>query len=346
MLRVLLATCVAWLVVVLCCSFPSSIAALSVPQAISSNMVLQRGPQQARVWGVAAPGSVVSLMLDSAQYKTFASSTSGEWTFDFPAQPASVDRTLSITGDGTTLKFSSVAFGDVFICSGQSNMEMAVSDTFTANESITDAGNYPHLHLFGIQKKASTTPLNDTINRWTDGAQWVVSAPKYVGGGSFNYFSAVCFYFGRSLYKALNTGAGDADVIPIGLVDTVWGGTRVEAWTTQDGLDQCGPVQSTADYYQSLAPTDSVYRHGRYQKKAVAPRGIADLNPSWAPAVGADPDPNSPMVLYNGMIAPIINMRVVGATWYQGTPSRTVPYALTYSPSPTCPHPAPCPVLV
>lgn len=281
-------------------------SALTLPQAISSNMVLQRAPQQARVWGSAAANSIVTLTLDSAQFKTFADST-GAWTFDFPAQPASLDHTMSITGDGQTIKLGNIAFGDVYICSGQSNMEFSVGQSYTANETIADSINYPNMRLFGIQKKASLVELNDTTNRWTDGQQWVVSQPQYVGGPDFDYFSAACFYFGRTLYKAINSG--DA-VIPIGLIDTVWGGTRVEAWTDQAGLDVCGPVTSTEEYYQSLGvSSNSVFRHARYQHRQPLSRRTA---------VSADPDPNTVKVLFNGMIAPILNMRVAGATWYQG----------------------------
>ena len=307
---------VACLGLMLLSSSPSS--ALMLPQAISSNMVLQRGPQQAQVWGTAAAGSVVVLQLDSAQYKTFADAD-GNWIYAFPAQQASTDRTLTITGDGQTIKLANIAFGDVYVCSGQSNMEMAVSDSFDANSSIPDSINYPNLRLFGIEKKASLTQLNDTMNRWGDGQQWVVSQPEYVGGPSFSYFSATCFYFGRALYKALNSGD---DVVPIGLIDTCWGGTRIEAWTTQAGLDTCGPVQSTVEYYDSLSlpqarsPARSSNRHDRLSAGKQY-RSMRDINPAWA-APNADPDPQTPSVLYNGMIAPIQNMRVAGATWYQG----------------------------
>ena len=300
---------------------PSPTLSLTLPQAISSNMVLQRSPQRARLWGVASPSSIVNVTLDSSPtaYRAFADSD-GNWTIDLPATPASIDHTLTITGDGQTVKLTNIAFGDVYICSGQSNMEFAVSDSFTANESIADSINYPLLRLFGIQKKASLTELNDTTNRWTDGQQWVVSQPKYVGGPSFDYFSAACFYFGRTLYKAINSGA---DKIPIGLIDTVWGGTRVEAWTTQEGLDSCGPVQSTAEYYASLTPASPSpspsSRHSRYPRAAPTPRTMADVHPTFAPtSPSADPDPNTVKVLYNGMIAPIKQMRVAGATWYQG----------------------------
>ena len=271
-----------------------SISSLTVPIAISSNMVLQRGPQQAQVWGTAAAGSVVVLQLDSAQYKTFADAD-GNWIYAFPAQQASTDRTLTITGDGQTIKLGNIAFGDVYLCSGQSNMGFTVGMSFTANETIADSINYPQLRFISIAQNASLTPLEDAATGWNDGERWVVSQPKYVGGPDWNYMSATCFYYGRALYKLVNPAG--SSVVPIGLVNSNWGGTRVEAWTTPQGLAACGPVQSVSSF-QSSTP--------------------AVLRSSALPIVKDQPDPQTPSVLFNGMIHPFINMRLSGAIWYQG----------------------------
>jgi hypothetical protein len=96
--------------------------------------------------------------------------------------------------------------------------------SFTGNESVADSGNYPHLRLLSIANTASLAPLNDTQPAWTDGQAWVVSQPRYVGGCSWCFFSAVCYYYGRSLYRALNA---DGAVLPIGLISSTWGGTVV-----------------------------------------------------------------------------------------------------------------------
>ena len=306
------------------------ITSLYLPQAISSNMVLQRAPKSARVWGWAAAGSTVAISLDTDGYKVTVL-PDGSWTVDFPPQQASVNRSITITGDGETVTLSNIAFGDVYICSGQSNMEFSVNDSFDGPEAVADSINYPNLRLFSVAEKASLLPLNDTINRWRDGEQWVVSQPMYVGGPSFNYFSATCYFFGRSVYRAVNTGN---DVVPIGLIDTCWGGTRIEAWTTQTGLDLCGPVDGVQEYYDNTA--DSVAtrptKRGRSVQQEVAgmlsPHSLAQkrlniqLQRSMlvdeVAAVNADPNPQTASVLYNGMIAPLKQMRVAGATWYQG----------------------------
>ena len=303
-----------------------SVSALHLPQAISSNMVLQRAPQSARIWGWAAAGSTVAVTVDSAAYKVTVK-PDGSWTVEFPPHPASVNNTITITGDGQTTTLANVAFGDVYICSGQSNMEFSVGDSFEAATAVPDSINYPNLRLFSIAEKASLTPLNDTINRWGDGEKWVVSQPKYVGGPSFNYFSATCYYFGRAVYRGVNTGSA---VVPIGLIDTCWGGTRIEAWTTPTGLALCGPVDGVAKYYEDTVPSVATrpVKRGESMQEEVAdvmsPHSLSQqtislsLKRAAVQEVNDDPNPQTPSVLYNGMIAPIKEMAVAGATWYQG----------------------------
>ena len=305
--------------VLLVCVAP--LTALIIPQAISSNMVLQRAPQSARLWGWAAAGSTVAVTLDSLAYKIIAL-PDGSWTVDFPPQSASVNRSITITGDGQTVSLANIAFGDVYLCSGQSNMEFSVTDSFDAATAIPDSVNYPNMRLFGVQKKASLTPMNDTQNRWTDGQQWVVPQPTYVGGPSFDYFSAACYYFGRAVYRAVNVGSA---VVPIGLVDTCWGGTRIEAWTTPTGLALCGPVDGVEKYYADTVPSAATRpsKRSRPTQHSVEQSMASGLlkrtsGVQQVDGVTADPDPQTASVLFNGMIAPIAQMRVAGATWYQG----------------------------
>ena len=294
------AAAAAWLLAVLLLGLSPPSTALTLPQSISSHMVLQRGPQQAQLWGTATPSSTVSVQLDSDPPRLAIADADGAWKLSLPAHPASINHSLSITGDGSTRQLSNVAFGDVYLCGGQSNMEFVLNDGYpdVARADIADSANYPHLRLFGVAKKSSNTLLNDTINRWTDGAQWVVSQPKYVNGSLFDYFSAVCFYYGRALYKAVNTGGA---VMPIGLIDDCWWGIRAEAWITPEGLKVCGPVTPV------IPPAFSTFAFSSVSAIAAAASSLA---------LSADPDPQTPSVLYNSMIHPLINMRLQGI----GTP--------------------------
>jgi len=286
-------------------------------------MVLQRAPQSATIWGTSAPGAVISAALDSMVYKVFADMT-GNWTVTFEPQDASIGRTITLMEGNQKLTLTNIAFGDVFVCSGQSNMEFSVGDSFDNATAIPDSINYPNLRLFTIAKHSSLIPLVNTTNRWTDGSRWVVSAPQYVGGPSFNYFSATCYYFGRELYKAVNVNGA---TIPIGLIDTCYGGTRIEAWTTPQYLAQCGAVQSVEEFTEAAKSlpveatmtgysSSSNVRHSLLRKSNTNINKLANIK--YSSSVITDPDPQTPSVLFNGMIAPILNMKVRGATWYQG----------------------------
>ena len=295
-----------------------AVSALVLPQSISSNMVLQRGPQSARVWGWSAAGSTVSVTLDSTAYKVLAQAD-GSWTVDFPPQSASINRSLTIVGDGQTVQLTNIAFGDVYICSGQSNMEFTVNDSFDAATAIPDSNNYPNLRLFTVATKASLVPLNDTQNRFS-GQQWAVSQPQYVSDSStWYYFSATCFYFGRAVYRAVNVGGA---VVPIGLIESCVGGTRIEAWTPEAGLEQCGPVQSVAEYNAAMVDSAAMAPLRRAQSAAAqkSTNAFSKRSSSLGSSeeVKADPDPQTPSVLFNGMIAPLAQMRICGVTWYQG----------------------------
>ena len=239
------------LVVLLALAVPCQ--SLWIPQVISSHMVLQRSPLRAQLWGQAAPQGLVVVIVDQSLFEVLVDAT-GWWRLELPAQPASVNHTLTIRGDNQSLALTDIAFGDVYLCSGQSNMEMTLGDAFTANESIADAVNYPLLRLLTVDRAPSLEPLNDTNSRWgTSG--WQVSSAQYVNGSTWTYFSAVCFFFGRSLYQAL---VSTSTVVPIGLIDSSYGGTRIEAWTSQAGLEPCGPVGPVQVDVSHSSPTPSL----------------------------------------------------------------------------------------
>jgi len=304
------------LLVALCALFSVAQADIILPKAISSNMVLQRAPQSASIWGrTTRAGDIVTAMLDNVRYRVFSNSTDGSWIINFDPQPASIKRTIKLGDADEQVILSNIAFGDVYICSGQSNMEFTVVGSFDNETAIPDSANYPNLRLFSIAEWSSLTPVNDTINRFSDNSSWVVSGPEYVGGPQWDFFSATCYYFARELYKAVNIKGSS---VPIGVMETCWGGTRIEAWTTQEGLDKCGPVEPAEEFMRSMAhmpeaiATDTLSAHTRLITNRRHARRSA------MSTVDKNPDPQTPSVLYNGMIAPITNMKVRGAIWYQG----------------------------
>ena len=274
-------------------------AALTFPNIMDDNMVLQRAPQSAHVWGTSSPNSVVTLHLSPNLTLHTYSSSDGSFTFTLPPHPASTapHHTLTVSDDSSNVTFTSVAFGDVFLCSGQSNMELGLNEAFHADETIAESGQYPDLRLFTINKTVSTVPLNDSLSRFPAslGSSWLPSSPLSTNGSYhdevftfYGYFSAVCYYSGRELYTRLGGN------VPIGLIETCWSGTRIEVWMSPEALAKC-PAEEEKE--EELVEEVAV-------EKAVK--------------VGAIPVPQGASVLWNGMWSAIVPFAITGVLWYQG----------------------------
>ncbi len=197
------------------------------PHALfSDGMVLQQG-MKCPIWGMAEPGEQVSVSYDIS--KNFARAAAaaavtaddkGKWkvTLQFSPELAGGPYTLTIKGKNTiTLK--DVYVGEVWVCSGQSNMEMRLSDCYNPAETIKNANN-PKIRLFTVPKHPSDRP----VHGFKGDPKWVECNADTVPS-----FSGVAYYFGRDLQKARN--------VPIGLIHTSWGGTRAEAWTSRPVLE-------------------------------------------------------------------------------------------------------------
>jgi sialate O-acetylesterase len=200
-------------------------------------MVLQRAPQRANIWGWAkTPGAVVTVTINQKSYNTTSALSTGAWNILLDPTPAGGPYTLeasSTSGDSAAL--SNILFGDVYVCSGQSNMQFTVHSAFNASTEIIDANNYPNIRLFSVgQGTSSIQPLSEfsTISQL-----WSIASASTVGVGDWSEFSAVCWFFGRDLYDNLR--------IPIGLFSDNWGGTIVQAWSSPDALKVCPTTADT-----------------------------------------------------------------------------------------------------
>jgi sialate O-acetylesterase len=204
-------------------------------------MVLQRAPQRAVVWGFGDPEKLTTLQMHDKIYilisRAEPANHLGEsiWSvtldpvFDQGPFDIHVTQTLA-NGTLVTIILYDVLFGDVWICSGQSNMQMAVSDIFNATDEINNAGNYPKIRVFTAALKPSDTPIEELLGIIEN---WSVASAQSIGGPSFTYMSAVCWLYGRMIHVALNGR-------PIGLVATSWGGTAIELWMPPPALHDCG----------------------------------------------------------------------------------------------------------
>src|SRR3989454_5679894 len=207
-------------------------AEVRVPSIIGDNMVVQQD-RKARVWGTAKPGESVTVTFAGRTERTIGDGQ-GHWQIFLGPLKAGGPFVLTITGSNT-LTFKNVLVGDIWICSGQSNMEFPLVNATGGAEAMAQA-NYPEIHLFTVQKNTAASPLDDVKGHW------VVTTPEQVG-----QFSAVGYFFGRELYQRLK--------IPLGLIHTSWGGTPAEAWTSHDALASVPELKPILDRYQRSLET-------------------------------------------------------------------------------------------
>lgn len=196
-------------------ALPHASAAVTLPAIVGDNMVLQRD-MWLRVWGWAAPDENVSVSFAGQMVSTRAHA-SGNWSVRLRPIPAGGPFDMTIAGSNTIV-LHNILIGEVWVCSGQSNMEFGM---WSLADSVKDkeiaAAKWPMIRLFTVAKDNAPIPRIDCKGSWTP------CTPQAVPG-----FSAVAYYFGRELYQKLG--------VPIGLIHTSWGGTAAEAWTDHDTL--------------------------------------------------------------------------------------------------------------
>ena len=203
-------------------------------------MVLQRAPQRAVVWGFGNSSTLTTLRMNDTFYTILSeaqpANVQNESIWSVTVDPVCDEGPFDIhvsqplpNGTLVTITLHDVLFGDVWLCSGQSNMEMAVIDIFNATEEINNAGSYPKIRVFTAFFKASSFPVEELLGVLQN---WSIASPKSIGGPSFMYMSAVCWLYGRMIQQALGGR-------PIGLIATSWGGTAIEVWMSPKSLQNC-----------------------------------------------------------------------------------------------------------
>ena len=280
-----------------------ALADVRVAAVISDNMVLQRG-QKVSIWGWAEPGEevMISVSWHSMRWAVTANSN-GEWMFKINPPRVGGPYNMTITGKNT-INVSNIMVGEVWVCSGQSNMQWSVKQSANAEQEISVA-NYPNIRLFTVARKVATVLQSDCVGSWTSCSPQTIPA-----------FSAVTYYFGRELHKELD--------VPIGLIHTSWGGTPAEAWTRRKVLEKVAdatPIlaryddavakypQAKKEFEQKVIEWKEAVEKARAEGKKIPRRPRAPLGPEH---------PHSPGGLYNAMIAPLIPYGIRGAIWYQG----------------------------
>lgn len=253
----------AWILGVVCClgSTAAARADVKLPRVFSDHMVLQQKAEVA-IWGTADPGEEIAIALGEAK-STAKAGADGKWTAKLATPAAGGPFELLVKGKNE-IKVSDVLVGEVWVASGQSNMEWTVAISANPQQESAEA-NYPQIRMLNVAKAVAEQPASDI-----QGA-WAVCSPQTAPG-----FSAVGYYFARHLHKELK--------VPVGIINSSWGGTICEAWTSREAL------AADPDF-----------------------KPILDRAAKFQPG-----NPNQAAALYNGMLAPVIPFGIRGAIWYQG----------------------------
>lgn len=274
---------------------------------IDNYMVLQKEPSGAVIWGFGTAGATVTVTLCQGQETimkkvTSVKGPSNTWMVVLdpmkPGGPFEVMAQQTLETTNLTLRVHDVLFGDVWLCSGQSNMQMTVLQIFNASKELSDTAAYQSVRIFSVSLTQAEEELADL-----DGVDlsWSKPTAGNLGHGNFTYMSAVCWLFGRYLYDTLQ--------YPIGLVSSSWGGTPIEVWSSRRALKACG-VPNTRDE-RVLQPEIKPMRNGCESEESSCPfRRFVPCDPVAGPATHS--------VLWNAMIHPLQNMTLKGVVWYQG----------------------------
>jgi sialate O-acetylesterase len=293
-------------------ALPSARAEVRLPKVFASHMVLQQ-EMPLVIWGWAQPNETVTVTLASATAQAQANDR-GEWKVILPAMKAGGPLTLTVTGS-STVEFDDVMIGEVWLCSGQSNMELGIGMARDGQKEIAEA-DHPGLRLLMVARKWDAAPQTNI-----DG-EWKVCSPKTVAEGGWNGFSAAAYYFGRELNQKLG--------VAIGLIDASWGGTRIEPWTPPEGFAATPALRQEYRQLQMSDPSTPQHRQRLQQlldetqdwlasaHQALADRAVVPPMPVYPNELRPPHDVQDATALYNGMIHPLRPYALRGAIWYQG----------------------------
>ena len=293
-------------------NLPSAMAEVRLPKVFSSHMVLQRD-MPLQVWGWAQPNETVTVSLASATAQAQANDR-GEWKVVLPAMKAGGPFILKVTGS-SSVEFDDVMIGEVWLCSGQSNMEMGIGMARDAQKEITGA-DVPGLRLLLVARKWDPLPQTNIEG------EWKLCSPKTVAEGGWSGFSAAAYYFGRELHQKLG--------VTIGLIESSWGGTRIESWTPPEGFAATPSLRNEYEQVQLADPVTPRHRQRMEEtldqtehwlaatRQALADHAVAPPMPVFPKELLPPHDLQNATALYNGCIHPLVPFAFRGAIWYQG----------------------------
>ena len=220
---------------------------MRLSNTLGDGMVLQQAPAAATIWGSGAPGLLVETTFKGSTFKSIADAQ-GVWRTALPPTVASSEaHTIFFNSSQGSARLSDVLFGEVFLCSGQSNMaytphSMAGMDNASAEIAAADAPRYRDIRLFTVgQGTRSKTILRNLTTVYRG---WTPASSRVLGGAAWKEFSAICWLFGRRLHDELG--------VPIGLISSNWGATSIQVWMNSVANEQCRQGNWSGDRYNAM----------------------------------------------------------------------------------------------
>jgi sialate O-acetylesterase len=278
-----------------------ALAEVKLPALIAEHMVVQRD-LPVHIWGTSEPGESVSVTF-RGETRSASPDQFGRWSVYLSAGAAGGPFELTIKASNT-IALNDVLVGDVWVASGQSNMEMSMHGVANAKAEIA-AANYPQIRLFRALNRVADHPLEDVAAH-----TWVATTPETIDD-----FSAAAYFFGRQLHQKYG--------VPVGLIESNWGGTPAEAWTSMTSLGADASLMPVFAEWGKLMQDQSTTLLERAKQlqeweQAVAKAKQEGKPEPWRPWYPNQDNCWQPAGLFNAMIAPLTRFPIRGAIWYQG----------------------------
>jgi sialate O-acetylesterase len=297
-------------------------ADVTLAPLFTDHAVLQRD-KPVPVWGRAAPGEDVTVSFRDQTVKATAD-PDGRWIVRLQTLKPGAPAPLTVSGRNT-IKLEDIVVGEVWVCSGQSNMEFRVwgppGDVYRVNNADAEvaAANHPLIRHFKVEQAVAAGPAESARGTWE------VCSPATAG-----HFTAVGYFFAREVSQKLG--------VPVGLINSTWGGTAVESWMSDAAL-KCDPAFAVVDKRWSEALVDWPAKVAAYKgavaaqeadeaaARAAGPDKLAEFlkNKPWLPPPPSPESPDAPRSLFNGMIHPLVPYGIRGVLWYQGEANGSIP---------------------
>ncbi|MXV17649.1 sialate O-acetylesterase [Hufsiella ginkgonis] len=293
-----------------------ALAKIRLPAIIGEHMVIQRGVK-VPVWGWADPGETVTVEFMSKVFNATADAA-GNWSLKLDVYPAGGPYGMTIRSAAGAITFSDVLVGDVWLASGQSNMEFGIQTEKSGAAGIPNAKD-DLLHLFFVPFASSLEPQKDIapVAAGSRNGKWIVCTPEAMADPQWAWhgFSAVGYYFAKELRNNLR--------VPVGMIATYKGGTPAQAWTSLPGLKQLPAFTTYVNAHQALvknyetATAEYPAKLAAYQQ-AIKKWNLDPQGPKPAGINAPDGGFGAPANLYNAMVAPLVPYGIKGVIWYQG----------------------------